>query len=112
VRHRHTLYSIGPAAAMVAHAGRCCAGVFEGCVPRQTSGRPVEVFDLLTALRFEAGNPLDGARQRYVGQVRGDSITGTSHTRLEDGRQGRRPFAGARAVVPPFMEGGTYRWRT
>jgi hypothetical protein len=54
------------------------------------------VFDLLVPLRFGAGHPLDGARQRYVARVRGDSLTGTSWTTVVDGRRGQRPFRGIR----------------
>jgi hypothetical protein len=59
------------------------------------------VFDLLSPLRFSPGHPYDGATQRYVALIRGDSVLGTVYTRLVDGRQGRRPFAGVRAVTPP-----------
>jgi hypothetical protein len=56
------------------------------------------VFDLLTPLRFGSGHPLDGARQRYVARVRGDSLTGTVWTTVVDGRRGQRPFRGTRLV--------------
>jgi hypothetical protein len=54
------------------------------------------VFDLLVPLRIEAGHPLDGARQRYVARVRGASVSGTSWTKVVDGRRGQRPFRGIR----------------
>ena len=56
------------------------------------------VLDLLVPLRFGAGHPLDGARQRYVARVRGDSLSGTSWTTVVDGRRGQRPFRGSRVV--------------
>jgi hypothetical protein len=54
------------------------------------------VFDLLTPLRFGPGHPLDGARQRYVVRVRGDSLSGTVWSTVVDGRRGQRPVRGTR----------------
>ena len=58
------------------------------------------VFDLLKPLQFPTGHPWDGATQRYVAEVLGDSIVGIVYTRIKDGRQGRRLFAGTRATSP------------